>query len=199
MDALCYAIEEHEQFFLQVIHEFNDEEIDGVMSVAWALWRNRNNIVWRGESSTPTQVVYTARVSVEEWKSARIPSSSVERPAVCSKSHVPPEGFVKIQVDAGLFKDELVTGIGMVLSDGEGHFVAARTVTRDRLMRVADGEAWGVVEALTWGVLMNLQFLIVETDAKRVSDAINSTDIDHSSFGDLIKVGRGCYQLVAVF
>lgn len=65
-------------------------------------------------------------------------------------------------------------GIGMVLSDGEGNFIAARTMFRKGLMRVADREAWGVLGALKWALkwadIMNLQKLVVETDVKRVSD-----------------------------
>lgn len=58
------------------------------------------------------------------------------------------------------------TGCEMVIRDCQGECIAFRTLHRDPLMLVDEGEAWGVLEAINWAVALGFQRVIIETDAK---------------------------------
>lgn len=57
-------------------------------------------------------------------------------------------------------------------------------------MAVDEGEAWGVLEAIKLVVELGLEKVVVETDAKRVSDAYASRAADISTFGDYVAAGK---------
>lgn len=54
-------------------------------------------------------------------------------------------------------------------------------------MKLDEGKAWGVLEALNWACFLDLQKVIIETDAKHVSDTYRSSELDDTSFGDYIE------------
>lgn len=39
----------------------------------------------------------------------------------------------------------------------------SRTVIRDELLRIEEGEAWGVLEGIKWAVELGIHNLIIET------------------------------------
>ncbi|KAL8530306.1 hypothetical protein ACS0TY_007369 [Phlomoides rotata] len=67
----------------------------------------------------------------------------------CKAWHPLPRGKVKIIVDAAFFEDNLEMGIGMVLHDDKGSFIACRCLTMPSIYAVELGEAFGVYEALS--------------------------------------------------
>lgn len=52
----------------------------------------------------------------------------------------------------------------MIWSD-DGSFVVAKSILREGLLHVEEGEAWGVLEALKWAMEMELSNVIIETDS----------------------------------
>lgn len=75
----------------------------------------------------------------------------------------------------------------MVLRDDQGAFVACRTLMVSGLYKVPEGEAMGLLEALSWIKQMGLSKVIIEVDSKSVADAISSNSFDDSTFGDYIR------------
>lgn len=53
-------------------------------------------------------------------------------------------------------------------------------------MRVDEGEAWVVLEAIKWVMSKVLRNVIVETDVQRVRDAYAKNEPNDSLFGDFV-------------
>ncbi|XVF67578.1 hypothetical protein PTKIN_Ptkin10aG0132100 [Pterospermum kingtungense] len=69
---------------------------------------------------------------------------------VCQKWHPPPPSFVKCNCDAATFSDSGRVGLGMVLRDEQGHFLACRMLSVSGLPAVPECEALGLFEAIAW-------------------------------------------------
>lgn len=92
--------------------------------IVWQLWNHRNNIVWRDDSVTAAQVVYRAVSFHVEWRDARSPAQHKELNNPCWKWHRPAANSFKINVDTTVFVDSMQSGIGMVIRDDAGSFIA---------------------------------------------------------------------------
>ncbi|KAL8523243.1 hypothetical protein ACS0TY_013276 [Phlomoides rotata] len=55
-----------------------------------------------------------------------------------------------VNVDATFFHKSMQMGIGVVVHDENGDFVCEKSILLSSLFRVDEGEAIGVLEALSW-------------------------------------------------
>lgn len=72
----------------------------------------------------------------------------------------------------------------MVLRDHEGNCIALKTELWNDLLDVHEGEAWGLHQGLCWAASQGITELMIETDAREVSEAVSSTLVGISLFGD---------------
>lgn len=78
---------------------------------------------------------------LHEWKEVRLPGPKDQR---CGKWHAPQQGYMKVNVDTSFFADSTTTGVGMIIHDEEGEFMACRMLQRTGIMKLVDeAEAWG--------------------------------------------------------
>ncbi|CAN1129627.1 hypothetical protein LINPERHAP2_LOCUS5335 [Linum perenne] len=105
--------ESFEEWAAYVLADPDEKVVAGIMSVIWAIWRERNNRVWRQQSNTATRVVSGAKEALEDWLAAqtkRDDASGSVRVERCSRWHPPPHGQLKINVDAAVFSSNGRTG-----------------------------------------------------------------------------------------
>ncbi|XP_073015730.1 uncharacterized protein [Primulina eburnea] len=95
--------------------------------------------------------------------------------------------FLKCNVDAAFFADTRSMGFGMVARDNEGKCIGCRTMVKEGLYEVKEGEAMGLREALSWIREMKFNQVIFEMDAQIIVKAVNSTKVDESEFGAIIE------------
>uniref|UniRef100_A0A803PY52 RNase H type-1 domain-containing protein n=1 Tax=Cannabis sativa TaxID=3483 RepID=A0A803PY52_CANSA len=106
----------------------------------------------------------------------------------------PPAGLgLKMNVDATVNQEHKILGVGAIIRDGNGNVVAAFSKPVQGCFRSDELEAKALFHSLNWAKQLQLQITHVETDALRVSSAINSTLRNLSSFDDLIM--DVCYLL----
>lgn len=78
------------------------------------------------------------------------------------------------------FEQTNSVGLGMILCDGYGHFVACKTVKLDGICHVGEAEALALLEALQWVSLQQFSHVRFELDAKIMVNAITSAKVDLS-------------------
>ena len=128
----------------------------------------------------------------KSWKSAqsfRFENSSNPSHVSVQRWSAPPVGMLKCNVDVAFLPSYQQTGLGMILWNVEGQFVACATTIFNSLTEVREGEALGLHEALSWVKRLGYQQVVFELDAKSVVDAVNS-DLhmsDVSEFGSIIQ------------
>lgn len=99
----------------------------------------------------------------------------------------------KMNVDAAVNVNNLKIGIGAVVRNYKGEVVAALSKPIQGCFKSDEMEAKALFHSLNWAINQGLQLDIIETDALRVSSAVNSSKRDRSSFHDLIN--DVCYLL----
>ncbi|KAG5060450.1 hypothetical protein glysoja_044863 [Glycine soja] len=79
--------------------------------------------------------------------------------------------------------EAILTAWGSSRKDDSGAFAIARTGWETPCMNIIEGEAMGVLKALTWLTELSLTHVIVESDCKVVLDKINNFDTDVTEIG----------------
>jgi len=79
--------------------------------------------------------------------------------------------------------EAILTAWGSSRKDDSGAFAIARTEWETPCMNIIEGEAMGVLKALTWLTELSLTHVIVESDCKVVLDKINNFDTDVTEIG----------------
>lgn len=156
---------------------FNSGEKDRcamVGLICWSLWSRRNKWVWDRVNLSAFGIKSMALNLVADWRRARQVDKVTRRDGqaqvkIWSK---PPEGWVKVNIDASYRQGEDHVGIGCVVRDEHGQFLRARTNVLRSLRQVREAEAWSLREALEWVRQWRVNKCIFETDAKLLVDAL---------------------------
>ncbi|KAG8642931.1 hypothetical protein MANES_12G143650v8 [Manihot esculenta] len=122
-----------------------------MLMILWALWQNRNNVVWKGQGQTASGVFFMALNFLQQWKAARVVSSvsTTVDPARPVWSP-PPHDWIKTNIDASLSLQRGSVGFGSVIRKDDGSFVAAKTGSFYSQMDAKCAEIIGFREALSW-------------------------------------------------
>ncbi|XP_015382708.1 uncharacterized protein LOC107175620 [Citrus sinensis] len=94
----------------------------------WATWHSRNLFVFEGNNEDSQVSLAKAEVIVESYrkiKSPSLPSSTRQNCRENQSWKPPPMGWFKVNVDAATKLEEQVPGLGVVIRNSEGNFIAA--------------------------------------------------------------------------
>ncbi|BFG37732.1 hypothetical protein CerSpe_240060 [Prunus speciosa] len=110
----------------EMLGSTNKAQRDHIITLLWAIWGNRNTLLWQGVQRSPHDVVAFAQQYVHEFITVNGTSSKVTnwvRDAV--RWAAPPSGRLKINFDGAFDPTSGRGAVGAVARDAEGGFVAA--------------------------------------------------------------------------
>ena len=123
-------------WLVMMTNELRKEKCSQVVTMAWVLWSNRNEILYGGEGKIgPTMALWTAHYLQEYWSAMdsffqatsepvqHIPTA--QQQSLLSAWLPPSVSLLKINVDGALFSSKKLAGIGVVIRDVEGRLKAA--------------------------------------------------------------------------
>lgn len=88
-------------------------------------------------------------------------------------------------------------GMGACIRESLGRFQTVNTTWTHTKMTAAEGEAWGLIQALNWLISINLDKVMVEFDCKQADDVRNDkSDITKSLICKDLLVLKNNYQVV---
>ena len=157
--------------------------------MCWALWTNRNNLVWRNNRWSPRHLLDTASRSMIQRQKTLLPQGTlnIERHAAhATRWEKPRPGWLKINVDAAVFWDRGLTGIGWVVRDSSGASIAARSNPLQMQLRPHEAEAMGAREALSWIKSSVHSPLVLEMDAQGVLQDLTNSGLSFSPYAMLV-------------
>ena len=103
------------------------------MMICWRIWVNRNNKAWNNTASSVCQILNSAGQFLYQWQAAKQQVFDINddthklvHGALCWEK--PKFGWVKCNVDAAVFTPQGKIGIGCVIRNSQGGFLAARCV-----------------------------------------------------------------------
>ncbi|XP_043812710.1 uncharacterized protein LOC110614869 [Manihot esculenta] len=158
-----------------------------ILMICWALWHNRNNVVWKAQGRTASGVFFMALNFLQQWRGACSDSTSCTNVvSVLTVWSPPPQGWIKVNIDASLNSQRSSLGFGCVVRDANGRFIAAKAGCFCSQMEVKCAEAVAFREALSWIKECGWDRVLFESDAQVLIVSINNTSLDDLSPFDLL-------------
>ena len=119
--------------------------------VLWAIWRTRNDVVWRDARLSVRVLIHHALGFLYDWLQvcSKVGEDLSLASRVYCKWHVPQFPFVTCIVDASFSNELDIIGLGMVVHDSHSHFLFVQSSWMDGCLPVREGEAVGVRETLS--------------------------------------------------
>ena len=154
--------------------------------IIWKLWTHINGLVWRNKESLPHIQINGAKDFLTQYREAQsviqIPTPTGIAEPVCNWAK-PKEDWLKCNVDAAIFEAEKMIGMGRVIRDHNGVFVATKMLSKEHSSAcVRLVEALSLREALSWIKDLKMQKIHVEVDALLIVQARSSPNFDNTVF-----------------
>jgi ribonuclease HI len=109
---------------------------------------------------------------------------------------LPPDGWVKINVDGSYVEATREAGVGAIARDEMGKVIFSAWRYFDRCGSAAEAEALACVEGLQRALQRGVTQVIIETDCSRVMSALKSLDRDKSEIGVVVAEAKGLTYLL---
>jgi ribonuclease HI len=194
--------------FLQVVEDVftkcSLEDIDQFAGIARRIWLRRNRVVHEGTFSHPNSLVQQARQASEDFQLAQCTRES-QQPSPgdprLQRWNAPLGGWIKLNTNASVNKDNGWMGYGAVARDERGAVMAAQCRTVKGNLDATLAEAGALLMAIKLCQRMGFHTVHFEGDSQIVVEGINSLNIDWSSkglmLGDIMEALQGihCWQI----
>ncbi|XP_019189231.1 PREDICTED: uncharacterized protein LOC109183618 [Ipomoea nil] len=116
----------------------------------WGVWQSRNESVWNGILFYANTMLLRSITFWQNWPHVNAKETAGHSPTRDEFWVLPTIGRLKLNTDASLNHANNVMGLGLVLRDHEGTFLAAKNVRMDGVYIVNEAEAINLREALSW-------------------------------------------------
>ena len=167
------------QDMLSVLHVLtkikNTRDLELMVAICWTIWHFRNLFNFLKKNLDGQLAVAKAEVIVESCRRTRgspRQDHPKQGPYAQPSWKTPPEGWLKMNVDAVIKSQEQYLGLGIAIRNHKGDFVATAVKKSSFYGNVASVEA----EAVDWGLKIVEKEacipLIMESDSKGVVDLI---------------------------
>ncbi|KAK9190098.1 hypothetical protein WN943_018699 [Citrus x changshan-huyou] len=167
-------------FLIWLEHIFarcSTDDCNIAMMICWRIWIHRNDKIWNQKIGFVQQVLNSAGQLLYQWQAAKKQLYFVDA------------GVHQLAHGAGRI------GLGCVIRNSDGAFLAARCVGRHGAFSAREAEALGIREALSWLKEYKLPCVIVEMDCLQVFQALTEGFSGPNVFGLIIE---DCRELALV-
>lgn len=154
--------------------ELSEYDMCLLLTTCWSIWGARNQKVWENTTPNHRTILSDAKTYLDAWRDLHCKTKAMNKVSRQESWKKPPEGMLKLNVDAAMDKDSKATGFGFVLRDSNGDFVHAMEMNWKGLYQPRLAEAIGIREALNWIKSLGVCNVQVESDASTVIDSIRS-------------------------
>jgi hypothetical protein len=167
----------HDGFHLfeQLMDSLDEDDLIVVIYLLRRLWLRRNATVFRGEFTSPIQLIQQGLTSLQEYNDAnRLPPSSSDSSAPTEKQRwqKPLPGIIKINWDAAINSQNQRMGVGILVRNDEGAVLAAVCATVPSITDPPVAEAVALWRAVSLGREMNLPSIHLEGDSLEIIQAV---------------------------
>ena len=170
-----------------------------LMASIWeGVWYQRNQ-VWNGKPiSCPFQLYLQQAMNLRCYKIAQMREGATQiRPDQSpEKQEAPLSGVFKINTDEATVENARTTGLGVIIRDSRGQFVAVRTRKIQGTADVMNTEALAVKEGLKLAMDLGFRAIILEGDAKVILESFERQSMIQSHVGLILAYA---YRLAAGF
>ncbi|XP_071921814.1 uncharacterized protein [Coffea arabica] len=167
------------------------EEMELVAVILWNLWNNRNGAVFDGSYKDPLSLVSFSLHFLSQFREANRNPMAAEHTTAIQQSILsqwkrPPAGYVKANFDGAIFVEGDISGIGVVIRDAEGNFMAGLAKQIPGIFAPEVIESYAAKAAVELLLDLHLPMIILEGDCLKVVKMLQTIETDASACGMLV-------------
>ena len=144
----------------------------------WSLWKSQNTKLWEASDTTPASIVTRVKDTLNEWSCMQRAKLPLHEAKAYHNWRKPCADMIKCNVDAAAFNNNAIMGYDMCFRDSTGQLLLGKS---DYFHSSAT-----ILEAIKVAISNEMHAVLFETDCKSLSDAICSTKVHLSEFGDIV-------------
>ncbi|XP_019170830.1 PREDICTED: uncharacterized protein LOC109166321 [Ipomoea nil] len=172
-------------WFFVLLSRLHGDLVAKFAMICWGVWQSRNECVWNSVAFNVELVVHRALSFWSSWMSVNTHGQAEQSAAGDEGWKRPEAGRIKLNTDASVLPDSNSMGLGWVLRDHSGLFLAAKNVYLEGIYTVNEAETICLREALSWLKDTGMGSVDVEMDSQNVFYSLQATSFD-STFGFLV-------------
>ncbi|CAI9755632.1 unnamed protein product [Fraxinus pennsylvanica] len=95
--------------WLNLVLRSNKQDQELIGMTCWAIWTNRNEVVWQSRSHTVLKVIANTKIFLHQWREVHQPAAThIRNPQTLdfAKWYPPAAGSFKINIDAAIFENQ---------------------------------------------------------------------------------------------
>ncbi|PRQ57087.1 putative ribonuclease H-like domain, reverse transcriptase zinc-binding domain-containing protein [Rosa chinensis] len=161
----------------------------------WAIWTERNNILWKGVSFQPMNLVQWTSSLLEDYQKYH-PKAVKKKGRPKVKWQCPPSGRLKINVDGAFCLEDGRGGIGVVVRDDSGKGIAALARPFVHAHSILHMEAEACRAGLLLGIYQGWADVDIESDSAILIAALKS---EEKNFSEVSRVLDDCKEYFNAF
>ena len=159
---------------LVMIDKVEEDKLAQIVTIAWALWCNRNEVRNGRKRKNEKEIIGWAATYLAEYTAATESTSVVPRPSLELRSlwTPPPAPLFKVNVDSAVFSLQGVVGIGVLIRDEEGQVEAALSKKIMAPLGAVEAEAKAFEAGILFAKDIGIQEFILEGDSTIIYKAL---------------------------
>ncbi|XP_065636023.1 uncharacterized protein LOC111983043 isoform X1 [Quercus suber] len=170
---------------LMMLEEYDEDKVATVVTIAWSIWANRNEVRHGGTKKTGEALVKWSAQYLAEYRSANVSTEPAPRSQDVRRSP-PPTASYKMNMDGAVFKTQKSAGVGVIIRDEQGQVVAALSQKINAPLGALEVEAKAVEIALQFAMDVGVYEFIMEGDSLVVYNALCGHSSPPSSVASVI-------------
>lgn len=155
---------------------------DKLLVLIWSVWKNQNDLLWQGKSQNAQSIMLEATTWLQEYQRVHKPEKLSGHSVRKRWSRPSGEHVYKINVDAAFLPNQTRGGVGGVVRDASGRFVAGFAKPIAYAASPKQSELLAIREGFDLLLSLNLQNVIIESDSMEATKA-------QASYYDLLANG----------
>ncbi|XP_062005870.1 uncharacterized protein LOC133723052 [Rosa rugosa] len=156
-----------------------------LLMIIWAIWKNRNNMLWSGTQQTAQDLMLSCVTWLEDFQKAR--PGSLKPVKHTRQKWVPAtNGCYKLNVDAAFMHNQNNGGIGGVIRDATGQFVAAFARPVPCTASPKQCELLAIREGIDLLYSLQLNEVTIESDCMEAIQEIHCPDYELLANGSIV-------------
>ena len=179
---------------LEILGSGSSSDLEFFFGAAWAIWSNRNRIVYESSSQIPDHIWSFAKKFILESRSA-LSASPQNLSRQEDRGCAAPLSFFKINVDGATSEGGKNSSVGVVILDAVGNFVAACCKYFQGRYLVEEVEGLAMECGLLLAKELMLSQVILESDSMEVVSGV----LDGNFGGCVGHIYQGICSILASF